>query len=106
MAAVVRRSVANAPAAGVNRAAKADRVAPPSLAKQTRTIALRFDSLADTSVLLRMPLAKEAKDEARDRPAAPSTMKARDRKATVACEPVVSVLTDVAKLLQPGRCVT
>jgi len=29
-----------------------------------------------------------------------------DRKMTVACEPVVSVLTEVAKLLQPGRCVT
>jgi hypothetical protein len=27
-------------------------------------------------------------------------------KATVACEPVVSVLTDIAKRLQPGRCVT
>jgi hypothetical protein len=25
---------------------------------------------------------------------------------TVACEPVVSVLTEVAKQLQPGRCVT
>ena len=27
-------------------------------------------------------------------------------KMTVACEPPVSVLTEVAKLLQPGRCVT
>ena len=24
----------------------------------------------------------------------------------VACEPVVSVLTEIAKTLQPGRCVT
>src|SRR5438552_9454792 len=79
-----RQAATNVPAAGVNRAAKADRVAPPSLAKQTRTIALRFDGLADTSVLIRMPPAKEARDEARDRPAAPSTTKARDRKATVA----------------------
>jgi hypothetical protein len=28
------------------------------------------------------------------------------RKATVACEPVVSVLTEIAKRLQPGRCIT
>jgi hypothetical protein len=27
-------------------------------------------------------------------------------RTAVACEPVVSVLTEVAKLLQPGRCVT
>jgi hypothetical protein len=25
---------------------------------------------------------------------------------TIACEPMVSSLTEVAKLLQPGRCVT
>ena len=27
-------------------------------------------------------------------------------KPTIACEPMVSSLTEVAKLLQPGRCVT
>jgi hypothetical protein len=29
-----------------------------------------------------------------------------DRKLAVACEPPVSVLTEIAKQLQPGRCVT
>jgi hypothetical protein len=33
-------------------------------------------------------------------------MNAKPQRAAVACEPPVSVLTDVAKLLQPGRCVT
>jgi hypothetical protein len=33
-------------------------------------------------------------------------MKSGGQKTAVACEPVVSVLTEVAKLLQPGRCVT
>ena len=33
-------------------------------------------------------------------------MNSGSRKTAVACEPVVSVLTEVAKLLQPGRCVT
>jgi hypothetical protein len=42
--------------------------------------------------------------ETRARPAAPAF--AKPGKTAVACEPVVSVLTEVAKLLQPGRCVT
>ena len=92
-----------APETGVNRAAKADRAAVSSLGGQSRTIALRLDGLADTSVLIRMPLAK---GEARNRPAPAPVTKPGDRKATIACEPVVSVLTEVAKLLQPGRCVT
>jgi hypothetical protein len=32
--------------------------------------------------------------------------KSGDRKLAMACEPVVSVLTEVAKLLEPGRCIT
>ena len=95
-----------APETGVNRAAKADRDAV-KIAPQSQTIALRLDDLPDTSVLVRVPAGRESlKDEARNRPAAPSMMKSGDRKNAVACEPVVSVLTDVAKLLQPGRCVT
>jgi hypothetical protein len=43
-------------------------------------------------------------EEIRNRPAAPA--KPGASKMTVACEPPVSVLTEVAKLLQPGRCVT
>ena len=96
--------------AGINRAAKTDRDAVKLAPAQTRTFALRINGVPDTSVLVRMPAAKEAakqsaKQEARDRPA-PSLMKSHDRKTAVACEPVVSVLTEVAKLLQPGRCVT
>jgi hypothetical protein len=91
---------------GVNRAAKTDRDAVQPAPAPTRTIALRLNSLPDTSVLLRMPAARESvKEEARNRPA-PSMLKPDGRKTAVACEPVVSVLTEVAKLLQPGRCVT
>jgi hypothetical protein len=86
----------------INRSAKGDREANiPAAATPTRTIQLRVDSLADTSVLVRVPIAKEA----RNVPAATKPAKA-DRKMAVACEPTVSVLTEVAKLLQPGRCVT
>jgi len=95
-----------APATGVNRAAKADRDAVKLAPAQTQTFALRVNGMPDTSVLVRMPAAKESvKEEARDRPA-PSMMKSGGRKTAIACEPVVSVLTEVAKLLQPGRCVT
>lgn len=97
------QAVAGAPATAVNRAAKADR-APGAAGPvaSARTIALRIDRLADTSVLVRVPVAREA----RNTPAAPAVIKPRDRKTAVACEPVVSVLTEVAKLLDPGRCVT
>ena len=90
-----------APQAGINRAAKADRAAAPALASSwpTRTIGLRFDSLADMSVLIRVHV-----EETRARPAARALVK--PGKTAVACEPVVSVLAEAAKSLQPGRCVT
>jgi hypothetical protein len=92
-------------AAGVNRAAKADREAGASQAPAAaRTILLKVDSLADTSVLVRIPVQKEARNLPPPPPAAKPADKAK--KMTVACEPVVSVLTEVAKLLQPGKCVT
>jgi len=94
----------------INRAAKADRAggAVDSGAAPTRTISLRLDALADTSVLIRLPVAKEADKEARNNvpPPSPSVVKPQTRKRTVACEPPVSVLTEVAKRLEPGRCIT
>jgi hypothetical protein len=91
----------------VNRAVKADRAdAAVRSGAATRTISLRLDALADTSVLIRMPAAKATDTQARNGSPAPSLTKSGDRKATVACEPPVSVLTEVAKRLQPGRCIT
>ena len=104
-----RQAATAVPGNDVNRAAKADRAAVPSLRGKTETIALRHDGVADTSVLVRVPVvrepSKEARNETRNAPAPPVT-KSAPRKITVACEPPVSVLTEVAKLLQPGRCVT
>jgi hypothetical protein len=91
----------------INRAAKADRAdGAAGSAAQTRTISLRLDALTDTSVLIRLPVAKEAGKEARNTVPAPPVAKPQARKTTVACEPPVSVLTEVAKRLEPGRCVT
>jgi hypothetical protein len=94
---------AAAPDAVVNRAGKADRAARPAgPGVQTQTISLRFDGLAAISVLVRMPVA----DATRSGSSSRSLMKSGNGKTAVACEPMVSVLTEVAKQLQPGRCVT
>lgn len=96
------RTAPAAPETGVNRVAKTDRAATaPAGSTRTRTVALRIDSLSDTSILVRVPVAHET----RARPAAPARA-TPGSKTAVACEPPVSVLTEVAKLLQPGRCVT
>jgi hypothetical protein len=90
-------------ATAVNRAGKADRasrVAGPGV--QTQTISLRLDSLSATSVLIRMPVAEAVRSGSSAR----SLMKSGNDKTAVACEPVVSVLTEVARKLQPGRCIT
>ena len=91
------------PGEAVNRAAKADRAVVAAAATQTRTIAFRPGDLPGTSVLVRIPWIKEARETAHS-PFIP--VRSGQSKPMVACEPVVSALTEVAKLLQPGRCVT
>ena len=88
----------------VNRAAKADRapVAAAVSSMPTRTVSVQPISLADTSVLIRIPLTQHVSHSA----PAPMLVKSSSHKPSAACEPVVSVLTEIAKRLQPGRCVT
>lgn len=89
------------PDGAVNRGAKADRVVIAASATKTRTIAFRPGDLPETSVLVRIPLTKQARETARP----PLPVKSGQSKPMVACEPVVSILTEVAHKLQPGRCV-
>jgi hypothetical protein len=92
---------------GVNRAAKSDRAdMRSSMVAPSQTISVHLDELAATSILIRLPARLAA--EAQDRPAASGLAKdpVNARKSTVACEPAVSVLTEVAKRLRPGRCIT
>lgn len=92
------------PDQGVNRAAKADRA--PILAEPVmpmRTISIHVDRFPGTSVLVRIPAAHEAQSGAASRTL---QLKSSDKKRTFACEPVVSVLTEIAKQLGPGRCLT
>lgn len=85
----------------VNRSSKSDRLTELKPAVPTRTVSMRLNDLADTTVLLRLP----AVIETGNAKPAPTLLKP-GRKPTIACEPMVSSLTEVAKLLQPGRCVT
>jgi hypothetical protein len=89
-------------APSVNRAAKADRDAVlPEATIATRTISIHVDRVPDTSVLVRVPLSHQA------RSTPPATLfRANESKNAVACEPSVSVLTEIAKHLAPGRCIT
>lgn len=98
------QAVADKPSAhNVNRSAKADRLAEArSATGPTRTVSMRLNDLAETSVLLRVPASAEIGNA---KPALTVPRQGRS-KPTIACEPVVSALTDVSKLLQPGRCVT
>ena len=87
----------------VNRAGKADRLARATTpATATQTVAFHVDRFPTTSILVRVP----AKEAISTSPASIQFKDGRKAASTVACEPVVSVLTEIAKRLQPGRCVT
>ncbi|MHB0771766.1 hypothetical protein [Bradyrhizobium sp. 5.13L] len=89
----------------VNRVGKSDRLAEIKPAPvPTRTVSMRLNDLADTSVLLRVPAVIETGNA--KSPVLLQNQKKGRTKPTIACEPMVSSLTEVAKLLQPGRCVT
>ena len=91
------------PATTINRSAKGDRAGSAVRSDvPMRTISLRLNGLSDTSVLIRVPVAQASRPSS----FAPSWTKSGNDKRAVACEPVVSVLTEVAKQLEPGRCVT
>lgn len=87
----------------VERAGKGDRLTTPSVQGQNLTVSFRLPG-ADSSVMMHVLL--PAGNSATDHKAAPPTDRASTGKRMVACEPSVSVLTPVAKLLQPSRCVT
>lgn len=90
----------------VNSESKADRVAAP-VPQPLRTIAIRVEQLEDTSILVRVPADQAESKVPAASPNAPAAGKTKSQTLrTIACEPVVSALTDVAKLLEPGRCIT
>lgn len=103
------RAVEDALAVNVDRAAKGDRAAAVKPAGGT-TMSFQVPGIPDTSVMMRVPSgwASDARDALRQSPAAISGSRRGSSAAPrpVACEPTVSVLTAVARHLEPGRCVT
>ncbi|ABD06099.1 conserved hypothetical protein [Rhodopseudomonas palustris HaA2] len=84
----------------INRGNKTDRAAPAQKVQPGQTFGV---NLVDQSVLVRVPDAQVGQaTRIRAQQPAPTS----PRRTMVACEPVVSVLTEVAKRLEPGRCVT
>jgi hypothetical protein len=91
------------PFTAINRATKTDRAAGVAVSPTpTQTISLQLNGVSDTSVLVRIPVAQAVGKGS----SAPSLLKSGNDKMAVACEPAVSVLTEIAKQLAPGRCVT
>jgi hypothetical protein len=93
-------------AAVVNRTAKSDRDSVRSTPVEGRTVSIRIDSLPDASIVIRIP--GDNSLVVGERGTSPRVRRAPAPQArrTIACEPVVSVLTDIARQLEPGRCVT
>jgi len=87
----------------VNRDAKSDR-APRivTAAAPTQTVSVQLNGFADTTIVMRIPMLQDAHDTS-----VPLLLNtSAPQKHAVACEAMVSVLSDVARQLPPGRCVT
>jgi hypothetical protein len=86
----------------VNREGKTDRAARvTTVAAPMQTIAVQLNGLAATTVVMRIPRMQDPRNFS-----TPLLTTSDPQKHAVACEAMVSVLTDVAKQLPPGRCVT
>jgi hypothetical protein len=88
----------------INRGAKSDRSAASPNTAERRTIVFQHAELPSTTVALRL---WETAGAAKTRPTLKDgKVPASKPRQTVACEGMVSALTEVAKQLDPGRCVT
>ncbi|TXJ09968.1 MAG: hypothetical protein E6Q28_14895 [Afipia sp.] len=90
-------------AINVDRSAKGDREAVTTSGGGV-TISFKVPGSDDSSVMVRMPSGEAA--DARKAPASTVGKGSSAGSRPIACEPVVSVLTAVAKQLAPGRCIT
>jgi len=82
----------------VNRAAKSDRLAAAIAGASGPTIVFKVAGLKNTSIATFLPSARSAQ--------APAAPVSKSILSTAACEPPVSALTEAARLIESGRCVT
>lgn len=98
------QSATTVAAAFINRAAKRDREPRVSSAAEGHTVTFRHPDFPSTTIAARV---SEAAGAVRSRPMQNGRkLPAARSRQTVACEPVVSALTEIAKHLDVGRCVT
>lgn len=91
-------------AGAINREGKADRGGIALNTVEGRTVIFQHPDLQETTVALRV---WESVTSAKNRPATKDRKEPANKpRQAVACEPVVSALTEVAKQLDAGRCVT
>ena len=88
---------------GINRSAKRDRAEVSVSSAEGRTITFQHPDLPSTTVALRLWETAGANSRPALKARKPPDQKP---KQAVACEGVVSGLTEVAKQLEAGRCVT
>ena len=85
----------------VNRANKTDRIAVRQQIQPSETVSVYLPGQGGSSVHLRISAPGDARVQR-----APIRRSPQSRTRMVACEAVVSVLTEAARHLEPGRCVT
>ncbi len=89
----------------VERAGKSDRAAITRSSAPSQTFSIQPSGMDGTSVLVRI-VNQTAERQANEKPASQILPRGANARPRVACEPVVSMLTEVAKQLAPGRCIT
>ena len=89
----------------VARAGKSDRAPVIRAGVDSRTFSIQPSGMNDTSVLERI-VSQMPDRPVNDKPTILLQPRSKAARPRAACEPVVSLLTEVAKRLEPGRCVT
>jgi hypothetical protein len=89
----------------VARAGKSDRAPVTRAGVESQTFSIQPSGMSDTSVLVRI-VSRKPDRRANEKPATQLRPRSTTNRPRAACEPVVSLLTEVAKRLEPGRCVT
>ncbi|MBX9711611.1 MAG: hypothetical protein K2X60_11310 [Xanthobacteraceae bacterium] len=90
-------------ASSVNRAAKSDRIGAPA-GSDSVTLSFGLSGVPATSIMMRVPVKGVASPPQVNDSQAKNTTPRHGQ--MVACEPSVSVLTQVARQLHASRCVT
>lgn len=98
-------ALAGNPVNNVERAGKSDRAPVIRAGVESQTFSIQPSGLNGTSVLVRI-VSQKPDPRVNEKPATQLQPRSKASRPRAACEPVVSMLTEVAKRLEPGRCVT